>query len=79
MKKKEMSDFPEWLKTQRKRYNLTQEDFSKLFHVPIGTLRAWEQGFQSPPDYYKFLLKSTFPIDNDPELDATSIKNILYS
>lgn len=65
MKKKEMVEFSKWLKEKRKRCNLTQQDFSELFHIPIGTLRAWEQGFQSPPDYYKFLLKTMFSSDND--------------
>lgn len=79
MKKKDTGNFPEWLKEQRRRFDLTQEDFSLLFRIPIGTLRAWERGVQSPPEYYKFLLKATIHIYNDPGLDATSLKNILYS
>ena len=28
----------------RKRLNMTQQQFSQLFELPLGTLRDWEQG-----------------------------------
>ena len=31
-------------KTLRRALGLTQEEFSTRFHIPIGTLRDWEQG-----------------------------------
>jgi putative transcriptional regulator len=33
----------------RKALGLTQEEFSARFHIPLGTLRDWEQG-KSEPD-----------------------------
>ena len=28
----------------RKKLNLTQEEFAARFHLPLGTIRDWEQG-----------------------------------
>jgi putative transcriptional regulator len=36
-------------KTLRRALGLTQEEFSGRYHIPIGTLRDWEQG-RSEPD-----------------------------
>ena len=33
----------------RRALELTQEEFSKRYHIPLGTLRDWEQG-RSKPD-----------------------------
>ena len=35
-------------KTLRRALGLTQEEFSARFHIPIGTLRDWEQGKTEP-------------------------------
>lgn len=37
------------VKVVRRALRLTQEEFADQFHVPIGTLRDWEQG-RSVPD-----------------------------
>ena len=37
------------IKTLRRALALTQEEFAKRYHIPIGTLRDWEQG-RSQPD-----------------------------
>ncbi|MBC7634432.1 MAG: helix-turn-helix domain-containing protein [Acetobacteraceae bacterium] len=36
-------------KTLRRALGLTQDEFATKFHIPIGTLRDWEQG-RSEPD-----------------------------
>lgn len=36
------------LKNLRKKYGLTQSEFSEKFGIPISTLRKWEQGVQKP-------------------------------
>jgi len=36
-------------KTLRRALGLTQDEFAAKFHIPIGTLRDWEQG-RSEPD-----------------------------
>ena len=33
------------------RTKLSQRQFSERFGIPVGTLRNWEQGIASPPDY----------------------------
>ncbi|WP_342629228.1 helix-turn-helix domain-containing protein [Nguyenibacter vanlangensis] len=30
---------------------LTQAEFAERFHVPVGTLRDWEQARATPPDF----------------------------
>jgi putative transcriptional regulator len=32
----------------RRALNLTQEEFAARYHIPIGTLRDWEQGRAGP-------------------------------
>jgi putative transcriptional regulator len=32
----------------RRRMKLSQEEFSKRFRIPLGTLRDWEQGRKEP-------------------------------
>jgi len=36
------------VKIIRRALKLTQEEFAALFHVPIGTLRDWEQDRNAP-------------------------------
>jgi putative transcriptional regulator len=35
-------------KTLRRALDLTQEEFSARYHIPLGTLRDWEQGRCEP-------------------------------
>lgn len=37
------------IKTLRRALGLTQEEFATRYHIPVGTLRDWEQG-RSEPD-----------------------------
>ena len=37
------------VKTIRRALQLTQEEFAARYHIPLGTLRDWEQG-RSEPD-----------------------------
>jgi len=37
------------VKTLRRALGLTQEEFAALYHIPLRTLRDWEQG-RSQPD-----------------------------
>ena len=47
----------------RFRLGLTQEEFAKRFHLPLGTVRDWEQGKHEPDSAAKVLLRL---IDRDP-------------
>ena len=40
----------------RKKLNLTQEEFAKRFHLPLGTVRDWEQGAHRPDRAAQVLL-----------------------
>jgi putative transcriptional regulator len=35
-------------KTLRRAIGLTQEEFAARYHIPLGTLRDWEQGRTEP-------------------------------
>ncbi|MFZ2446688.1 MAG: helix-turn-helix domain-containing protein [Syntrophobacteraceae bacterium] len=35
-------------KTLRRALNLTQQEFAARYHIPLGTLRDWEQGRTEP-------------------------------
>ena len=48
----------------RRRLGLTQEQFSARFHVPLGTLRDWDQGVREPDSAARTLLRV---IDKNPE------------
>lgn len=37
------------VRTLRRALSLTQEEFARRYHIPLGTLRDWEQG-RSQPD-----------------------------
>ena len=47
------------IKELRQTLSMSQSQFSSFFGIPIGTLRNWEQGINSPPDYvYRMLFAS---------------------
>lgn len=48
----------------RRALGLTQEEFSARYHIPIGTLRDWEQGRAQPDQPNRAYLKV---IAKDPE------------
>jgi putative transcriptional regulator len=45
-------------KTMRRALGLTQEEFAARFHIPLGTLRDWEQGRAEPDQTAKAYLKA---------------------
>ena len=40
----------------RQKLNLTQEEFAARFHLPLGTVRDWEQGAHRPDKAAQVLL-----------------------
>lgn len=52
------------VKTMRRALGLTQEEFSARYHVPLGTLRDWEQGRTEPDQPMRAYLTV---IARDPE------------
>jgi len=45
------------IKTLRRTLRLTQEEFAARYHIPLGTLRDWEQGRTEPDQTAKAYLK----------------------
>jgi putative transcriptional regulator len=52
------------VKTLRRALELTQEEFAARYHIPLGTLRDWEQGRAEPDQPAKAYLTV---IARDPE------------
>src|SRR6266849_3444597 len=52
------------VKTLRRTLGLTQEEFAARYHIPLGTLRDWEQGRTEPDQPARAYLKV---IARDPE------------
>jgi putative transcriptional regulator len=52
------------VKTLRRALALTQEEFAIRYHIPLGTLRDWEQGRSEPDQPAKAYLTV---IARDPE------------
>ncbi|MBQ9156773.1 MAG: helix-turn-helix domain-containing protein [Eubacterium sp.] len=40
---------------------MTQKEFANLFHIPVSTLRKWEQGEASPAPYIIELIAKALP------------------
>lgn len=67
-------------KSLRRVLNLTQQEFAARYHIPLGTLRDWEQGRSEPDQPARAYLKV---IAHDPEgirraLQSTNTKPPLY-
>src|ERR1700719_3475335 len=56
----------------RKKLNLTQEEFAARFHLPLGTVRDWEQGRHRPDKAAKVLLTV---IARDPDAVARALES----
>jgi len=52
------------VRTLRRALELTQEEFAARFHIPLGTLRDWEQGRSEPDQPARAYLRV---IARDPE------------
>jgi putative transcriptional regulator len=53
------------VKVLRQRLDMTQEAFAEAFHLPITTLRDWEQGRSTPDAPARALLLA---IERDPKV-----------
>lgn len=52
------------LKVMRRALGLTQEEFAARYHIPVGTLRDWEQGTKQPDQAARAYLRA---IAGDPQ------------
>ena len=56
----------------RKKLKLTQEEFAARFHLPLGTVRDWEQGAHVPDKAAQVLLTV---IAKDPDAVARALES----
>ena len=56
----------------RRKLNLTQEEFAARFHLPLGTVRDWEQGAHRPDKAAQVLLTV---IAKDPDAVARALES----
>ena len=56
----------------RKKLNLTQEEFAARFHLPLGTVRDWEQGAHRPDKAAQVLLTV---IAREPDAVARALES----
>ena len=54
-----------YMKRLRGYTGLTQKDFAEKYHIPLPTVRCWDQGQRVAPEYVYFLLSEV--IKNDRE------------
>lgn len=59
------------VKTLRRALGLTQEEFSVRYHIPLGTLRDWEQGRSEPDQPARAYLKA---IAGDPDAVSEALR-----
>lgn len=60
------------VKTLRRALGLTQEEFAARYHIPLGTLRDWEQGRTEPDQPAQAYLQV---IAGDPEGVRRNLEN----
>lgn len=58
-------------KTLRRALGLTQQEFAARFHIPLGTLRDWEQGRVQPDRTARAYLRA---IAGDPDAVQQALK-----
>lgn len=58
------------VKAIRAANNMTQDAFARAFHLPIGTVRDWEQGRRQPDSGSRILLRMI-------AADARSVERIM--
>ena len=59
------------VRTLRRALGLTQEEFAARYHIPLGTLRDWEQGRTEPDQPARAYLKA---IAGNPEAVSRALE-----
>ena len=60
------------VKTLRRALGLTQEEFATRYHIPLGTLRDWEQGRSEPDQPARAYLRA---IAGDPAAVSRALES----
>jgi len=68
-----------YIKELRNSTNLSQNEFAEMFHIPVSTLRKWEQNESTPPSYVIDLIRNALPQSNKKyEMYYGTHKNRFY-
>lgn len=59
------------IKELRTKLDLTQEQFARMFDIPLSSLRHWEIGYRTPPSYLVKLLEEV--VDNRILINQLSV------
>ena len=61
------------VKRLRRKFGISQEEFSRRFRIPLGTLRDWEQHRAEPDQAAKAYLQV---IDREPEAVERALSSV---
>lgn len=67
-----------FIKEIREATNLSQSEFAKTYHIPLSTLRKWEQLVSFPPKYVVELLEASIPAYNKNLIKIVCEDNNVY-
>lgn len=62
------------IKELRKITGLTQAEFAKKFHIPVGTLAHWEQEIRKPPEYVVYMMAKIVYMERIPMLENRGVE-----
>lgn len=49
----------------RKRIGFTQTQFCEKFHLKIGTLQSWEQGWRNTPECILYMIQRILELESE--------------
>ncbi len=56
------------IKELRTKLGMTQKEFAAYMGIPLSTIRHWEIGYRTPPDYVISLIKRVIVLSH-PDID----------
>ena len=65
------------IKELRQTINMTQRKFAEHFGIPLGTLRNWEQGIATPPEYVFTMILTDIRRDKMINVETIKFFNML--
>lgn len=65
------------IKKVRKQYSLNQREFADIIGIPVGTIRNWEQGRSTIPDYLESFIDNKLKSERGINLSTIEFINLL--
>ena len=47
----------------RKELGMKQADFAEKYHIPLGTLKRWENGYNRTPEYVMYMMERILALE----------------